>query len=140
MSTGSGLFSFLSCNFDQMFGQIVSIIRKRLRNTILVLSIYFKMKKISLLVDVHSSKTPLLKLPNIMWPSWMFQEIMSISQLYKNRYTNIDCETFVQKFVRIKIWVFWLLLPYKSRGNYTYLYIKKYILFLLQVKNMEMSF
>ena len=35
------------------------------RNTILVLPIYFKMKKISLLVDVSSSKTPLLNLPNI---------------------------------------------------------------------------
>ena len=31
MSTGSGLFSFLSGIFAQAFGQIVSIIRKRLR-------------------------------------------------------------------------------------------------------------
>ena len=30
-STGSGLFSFLSGIFAQAFGQIVSIIRKRLR-------------------------------------------------------------------------------------------------------------
>ena len=62
MSTGSGLFKFLSGIFAQIFGQIVSIIRKRLRNTNLVLSIYFKTKKISLPVDLRRLKTPLLKL------------------------------------------------------------------------------
>ena len=39
-STGSGLFSFLSSIFPQMFGQIVSVIRKILRNTNLPASIY----------------------------------------------------------------------------------------------------
>ena len=50
-STGSGLFSFLSGISPQMFGQIVSIIRKILRNTNLAASIYFKMKKTSLPVE-----------------------------------------------------------------------------------------
>ena len=60
-STGSGLSTFLSGIFAQIFGQIVSIIRKRRRITNLVLTIYFKMKKISLLVDLRRLKTPLLK-------------------------------------------------------------------------------
>ena len=63
-STGSGLFSFLSGIFAQIFGQIVPIIGKRPRKTYLVLSIYFKMKKMSLPVDVRCSKTPLIDLPN----------------------------------------------------------------------------
>ena len=62
--TGSGLFSFLTGIFGQICGQIVSIIRQRLRNTNLVASIYFKMKKTTLPVEVRRSKTPLLKLPN----------------------------------------------------------------------------
>ena len=61
-STGSGLFKFLSGIFAQIFGQIVSIIRKRRRITNLVLSIYFKMKKMSLPVDLRGLKTPLFKL------------------------------------------------------------------------------
>ena len=40
-----------------MFGQIVSVIVKTLRNTNLVASSCFKMKKTSILVDVHRSKT-----------------------------------------------------------------------------------
>ena len=44
-STGSGLFAFLSGVFAQMFGQIDSVVRKRLRNTSVVLSIYLKIKK-----------------------------------------------------------------------------------------------
>lgn len=52
--------------FAQPFGQIVSMIRKKPRNTNVVLSIYFKMKKISLTVDVRRSKTPLLKFPTIL--------------------------------------------------------------------------
>ena len=63
-SIGSGLFSFLNGIFAQFFGQIAPIIGKRLRKTYLVLSIYFKMKKMSLPVDVRCSKTPLLDLPN----------------------------------------------------------------------------
>ena len=57
-------FSFLNGIFAQIFGQIAPIIKKRPRKTYLVLSIYFKMKKMSLPVDVRCSKTPLLDLPN----------------------------------------------------------------------------
>ena len=62
MSTGSGLFSFLSSIFAQSFGQIISIIQKGLRETNLILPICFKMRKISLWVDVPRSKKTLLKL------------------------------------------------------------------------------
>ena len=48
-----------------MFGQIISIIVKTLRNTNLAASRCFKMKKTSLPVDVRHSKTPLLKLPSV---------------------------------------------------------------------------
>ena len=44
-SNGRGRFSFLSGIFAQIFGQIVSVVRKRLWNTNLVESIYLKMKK-----------------------------------------------------------------------------------------------
>ena len=63
-SIGSGLFFILEWYFCQIFGQIVPIIGKRPRKTYLVLSIYFKMKKMSLPVDVRCSETPLLDLPN----------------------------------------------------------------------------
>ena len=56
--------SFLDGSFAQIFGQIVSIIIKTLRNTNLEASRCFKMKKTSLPVDVRRSKTPLLKFPN----------------------------------------------------------------------------
>ena len=65
-STGSGLFSFLDSGFAHLLGQLVSIIVKTLRNTNLGASRCFKMKKTSLPVDVRRSKTPLLKLPNIL--------------------------------------------------------------------------
>jgi len=68
-STGSRHLSFLSGIFAQIFGQIVSIIRKRLRNTNLVASIYFQMKNTSLPVDVRCSKTPLLKFRVNLYPS-----------------------------------------------------------------------
>ena len=45
MSTGSGLFSFLHGGFAQFFGQIVSIVVKTFRNTNLVVSRCFKMKR-----------------------------------------------------------------------------------------------
>ena len=51
-STGSGRYSFMSGIFTQISGQIVSLIRKRLRNINLVLSVHFKMKKSSLPVDM----------------------------------------------------------------------------------------
>ena len=63
-STGSGLFALLSRNFDQIFGQIVSIRVKKLSNTNMVASRLIKREKGSLPVDVRRSKTSLLKLPN----------------------------------------------------------------------------
>ena len=76
-SSGSGLFSFLSGIFAHIFGQIVSVIRKRLRNTNLVASIYFKMKKTSLLVDEWPSKTLLLSLPIV--------DVLSCNQWMKGK-------------------------------------------------------
>lgn len=58
--TGSGLFSFFSGIFGQICGQIVSIVRQRLRNTHLVASIYFKKKTTTLPVEMRLSKTPCL--------------------------------------------------------------------------------
>ena len=63
-STGGGLFSFLDGGFAQLFWQIVSLIVKTLKNTNLVASRRFKMKKPSLPFDVRRSKTVLLKLPS----------------------------------------------------------------------------
>ena len=50
MSTRSGLFALLSCDFEQIFGKIVSIRMKTLGNTNMV--------------DMRHSKMALLKLPN----------------------------------------------------------------------------
>ena len=58
--TGSGLFSFMRGIFGQICGQIVSIMRQRLRNTNLVALIHFKKKKTTLPVEVRRSKTPCL--------------------------------------------------------------------------------
>ena len=63
-STGNGLFALLSRNFDQIFGQIVSIRVETLCNTNMVASRLVKREKGSLPVDVRRSKTSLLKLPN----------------------------------------------------------------------------
>ena len=52
-STGSGLFALLSRNFDQIFGQIVSIRVKALNNTNMVASRVIKREKGSLPVDVR---------------------------------------------------------------------------------------
>ena len=60
-------FFIFDSSFAQIFGQIISIRVKTLRNTNLVASRCFEMKKTSLPVDVRRSKTPLLKLPNIQW-------------------------------------------------------------------------
>ena len=64
-STGSGLFALYGREFEQIFGQIVSIRVKTLSNTNLVASRYIKREKASFPVDVRRSKTSLLKLPNI---------------------------------------------------------------------------
>ena len=63
-STGSGRFALLSRDFEQIFGQIVSIRIKTLSNTNTVASRLIKREKRSLPVDVRCSKTSLLKLPN----------------------------------------------------------------------------
>ena len=55
--------SFLDSGFAHFLGQVVSIIVKTLRNTNLLATRCFKMKKTSIPVDVRRSKTPLLKLP-----------------------------------------------------------------------------
>ena len=64
MSTGNGLFALLSRDFEQIFGQIVSVRIKTLGNTNMVASRLIKREKGSLPVDVRRSKTSLLKLPN----------------------------------------------------------------------------
>ena len=67
MSSRSGLFFIFDGGFAHIFGQIISIIVKTLRNTNLVASRCLKVKKTSVPVDMRRSKTPLLKLPNIQW-------------------------------------------------------------------------
>ena len=62
-STGCGVFAILGRVFDHFFPQIVSLREKTLKNTNLVPSRHFKRVKDSLLVDMHYSKTTLLKLP-----------------------------------------------------------------------------
>ena len=62
-STGNGLFALLDHDFEQMFGQIVSVRVKTLSGTDLVASRHLKREKGSLPVDVRGSKTLLLKLP-----------------------------------------------------------------------------
>ena len=61
-STGNGLFALLSRDFEQIFGQIVSVRIKTLGNTNMVASRLIKREKGSLPVDVRRSKTWLLKL------------------------------------------------------------------------------
>ena len=64
-STGSGRFALLSRDFEQIFGQIVSVRMKTLGNINKVASRLIKRGKGSLPVDVRRSKTSLLKLPNM---------------------------------------------------------------------------
>ena len=63
-STGNGRFALLSRDFEQIFGQIVSVRIKTLGNINTVASRLIKRGKGSLPVDVRRSKTSLLKLPN----------------------------------------------------------------------------
>ena len=60
MLTGSRLFTLLIRDFRQLFGQIAPIKAMTLSNTNLVASRQFKVKNVSLPVDVHHSKTLLL--------------------------------------------------------------------------------
>ena len=62
-STGNGRFALLSRDFEQIFGQIVSVRIKTLGNINTVASRLIKRGKGSLPVDVRRSKTSLLKLP-----------------------------------------------------------------------------
>ena len=65
MSTVRGLFffSFLDNGFAQSCGKIVSVIVKTLRDTNLIASRCFRMKKTLLPVGMRRSNPPLLKLP-----------------------------------------------------------------------------
>ena len=57
-------FNFRMVVLSNIFGQMVSAIVKTLRNTNLVASRCFKMKKTSFPVETCHSKAPLLKLPS----------------------------------------------------------------------------
>ena len=63
-STGNGRFALLSRDFEQIFGQIVSLRIKTLGNINTVASRLINRGKGSLPLDVRRSKTSLLKLPN----------------------------------------------------------------------------
>ena len=67
-STGNWLFAHLSRDFEQIFGQIVSVRIKTLGNTNTVASRLTKRENGSLPVDVRRSKTSLLKLPTATSP------------------------------------------------------------------------
>ena len=64
-STGNGNFALLSRDFEQLFGQIVSLRIKTLGNINTVASRLINRGKGSLPLDVRRSKTSLLKLPSI---------------------------------------------------------------------------
>ena len=76
-STGSGRFALLSHDFEQIFGQIVSIRIKTLGNKNTVASRLIKREKGLLPVDVRRSKTSLLKLPII-----EFQQVIYVTESY----------------------------------------------------------
>ena len=60
--TGSGLFAHLSCDFQQTFGQIVSIRVKTHSHTNLGASGHIKIENSSFPVEERRSKTSLIKL------------------------------------------------------------------------------
>jgi len=62
-STGRGVFAILGRVFEHFFPQIVSLREKALKNTNLIPSRHFKRVKDALPVDMHHSKTSLVKLP-----------------------------------------------------------------------------
>ena len=64
-STGNGSFALLSRDFEQTFGQIVSVRIKTLGNINTVASRLINRGKGSLPLDVRRSKASLLKLPNV---------------------------------------------------------------------------
>ena len=80
-STGSGRFALLSRDFEQIFGQIVSIRIKTLGNINTVTSRLTKREKGSLPVDVRRAKTSLLKLPITEENSTVQRNILSFSNI-----------------------------------------------------------
>ena len=125
--------------FCPNFGQIISIIVKTLRNANLVASRCFKMKEISLPVDVRCSKTPLLKLPNIQWcfqwwPLTIFLNALwsiFILQFWHNVLVNWSIKltmtvyisfpfTFIIKWVKQIHWVFFLWCRWIRQRNNTF--------------------
>ena len=78
-STGCGLIPNLGRDVDQIFGQIIFMREKTLKNTNLVVSRHIKRENGSLPVDVHRSKTFLLKLPIVKSiPLQLFMSLWSI--------------------------------------------------------------
>ena len=63
-STGSGLFATLASGWVQNPGQIAFIRENKLSNTNFLASRHIKEEKASLPVDVHRSKSSLLRVPN----------------------------------------------------------------------------
>ena len=79
-STGCGLIPNLGRDVDQIFGQIMFMRGKTLKNTNLVALRHIKRENGSLPVDVHRSKTFLLKIPTIVKsiPLQLFMSLWSI--------------------------------------------------------------
>ena len=88
-STGWGLIPNLGRDVDQIFGQIIFMREKTLKNTNLVVSRHIKRENGSLPVDVHRSKclnSLLLSLyrPNSLWVYGQYRKIPKISpSMYK---------------------------------------------------------
>ena len=89
-STGNGRFALLSRDFEQIFGQIVSLRIKTLDNINTVASLLINRGKGSLPLDVRRSKTSLLKLPII---SALNQHPKPRLNNSKSRYLNLDIVT-----------------------------------------------
>ena len=81
-STGSGLFALLSRQFEQSFGQILSIRVKLRSNTILVPWRYIKRGTGSLPVDVSRSRTSLLKLRIFSITTWWWVSGLVITRWF----------------------------------------------------------
>ena len=78
-STGCALIPNLGRDVDQIFGQIIFMREKTLEDTNLVVSRHIKRENGSLPVDVHRSKTFLLKLPIVKSiPLQLFMSLWSI--------------------------------------------------------------
>ena len=76
-STGNGRFALLSRDFEQIFGQIVSVRIKTLGKINTIASRLIKRGKGSLPVDVRRSKTSLLKLPIMPYVRYNYSKIPS---------------------------------------------------------------